>query len=903
MSEEATTPPRKVGSLRDRIAQFEAKPAAPAPPPKPTVAKKSWAWKEKQAEAQSNQAAEPAVAAPEASSSLAVAAIDAEPIASSSSSQPDQSDPTPKPVPVPAGMSAEDAKAAISQGGGLKARLAALQGSGFGATPAEGSAPPPPPGGKPRVWKKVVVPHEPIYTNPPRRESEDDEGVIREEEEQEAKPIARHPDESETAEDTLVTTNEEPEAEEEEAEKDPEEEERQRRAAIAARMARLGGARVGMGMPPVIGKKPVPTPPRKPSAPPEGETSEPAPARARSPPPRAASPERAAPIATPFAMALPKQQPTLPREEPRPESESISEQQTETETETDATRESTVTDTADDGGESSDEPVVAPVPTSPPRSKPPVPVARSWSTSPKPGQRPEIVSQGSSFSIPRSVYDYPPWVSPLVPRASGGVAVADHLKRLPPPPSPPVTTSPLTLSPVSASSASSGDSSHARPSNLSSPMADVHRTSHRHSDSALRSSMITDEGAQLREDMDYYDTSPTSGSRFFEPQQMGPRISQMDPASRFQSAKALIHRAATAPPKSPPASSPEAPDFPAGEVYLYDEPEEADLATLYSPRNQPHVSNHTSPSFPVPQRHHDAFYPRPLSRSLTPPSLPSTSSSSSRFRFFGWLKKRQLTDSLVPQSSSSHSTMHARSRSATNDPYDTVSLNSGSGLTPAARIKSKYQIAAATANPKLDRSQSLRRLPPPPTTMHTEPDVMSINSPVDDPPPRRAASKKLSTPPPRPARPYSPSPQRSVSPAHSAPTPNRNRDRSGSLADSIQSRNRSASPAMSNGTRYSPNAPFSTRKPSFSGSDVVSMPPALSRTASLRSNISAPFPVPTAPHHIHSVLPAPNGKPSTRGVAPVPIPMHMAAHLDDVMTPVSDGGMTWFDTDFEINRK
>ena len=41
---------------------------------------------------------------------------------------------------------------------------------------------------------------------------------------------------------------------------DPEEEERQRRAAIAARMARLGGARVGMG-PPVFGKKP--TPPRK----------------------------------------------------------------------------------------------------------------------------------------------------------------------------------------------------------------------------------------------------------------------------------------------------------------------------------------------------------------------------------------------------------------------------------------------------------------------------------------------------------------------------------------------------------------------------------------------------------------------------------------------------------------
>ena len=36
---------------------------------------------------------------------------------------------------------------------------------------------------------------------------------------------------------------------------DPDEEERQRRAAIAARMARLGGTRVGMG-PPIFGRKP-----------------------------------------------------------------------------------------------------------------------------------------------------------------------------------------------------------------------------------------------------------------------------------------------------------------------------------------------------------------------------------------------------------------------------------------------------------------------------------------------------------------------------------------------------------------------------------------------------------------------------------------------------------------------
>ncbi|KAJ2934491.1 hypothetical protein H1R20_g2605, partial [Candolleomyces eurysporus] len=55
---------------------------------------------------------------------------------------------------------------------------------------------------------------------------------------------------------------EEPSAERDEtAEPDPEEEERQRRAAIAARMARLGGTRVGMA-PPVFGKRPPP-PPKK----------------------------------------------------------------------------------------------------------------------------------------------------------------------------------------------------------------------------------------------------------------------------------------------------------------------------------------------------------------------------------------------------------------------------------------------------------------------------------------------------------------------------------------------------------------------------------------------------------------------------------------------------------------
>ena len=53
-----------------------------------------------------------------------------------------------------------------------------------------------------------------------------------------------------------------------EAKDDPEEEERQRRAAIAARMQRLGGARIGMA-PPVVGPKP---PIRRPSVQKEEET-------------------------------------------------------------------------------------------------------------------------------------------------------------------------------------------------------------------------------------------------------------------------------------------------------------------------------------------------------------------------------------------------------------------------------------------------------------------------------------------------------------------------------------------------------------------------------------------------------------------------------------------------------
>jgi hypothetical protein len=58
---------------------------------------------------------------------------------------------------------------------------------------------------------------------------------------------------------------------------DEEEEERQRRAALAARMAKLGGARIGMGAP-VFGRPAVPPPSKKPSLPvPAPEVAEPEP--------------------------------------------------------------------------------------------------------------------------------------------------------------------------------------------------------------------------------------------------------------------------------------------------------------------------------------------------------------------------------------------------------------------------------------------------------------------------------------------------------------------------------------------------------------------------------------------------------------------------------------------------
>jgi hypothetical protein len=65
--------------------------------------------------------------------------------------------------------------------------------------------------------------------------------------------LSKHPQPAPTQEGQSEVEGEAPVAGEDVL--DPDEEERQRRAAIAARMARLGGMKVGMG-PPIFGRKP-----------------------------------------------------------------------------------------------------------------------------------------------------------------------------------------------------------------------------------------------------------------------------------------------------------------------------------------------------------------------------------------------------------------------------------------------------------------------------------------------------------------------------------------------------------------------------------------------------------------------------------------------------------------------
>lgn len=221
-------PPKKVGSLRDRIAAFENKgtsgpPPVPAPLPRPKPGHVTWT---------------PKPASPPTSPRRA----DTEEAASAH-----------------AGMSASDAKESIGKLS-LKERMAALQGSTAFGGPAAGGPPPRPMGEKPK-WKPPPVvqrvapvggedPDEPakppsmpvLVPAAPDSEGARSPGSADEEKKEETK---------EEAGEELM----------EEGEPDPQEEERQRRAALAARMAKLGGARVGMG-PPIFGKKPD-IPPKK----------------------------------------------------------------------------------------------------------------------------------------------------------------------------------------------------------------------------------------------------------------------------------------------------------------------------------------------------------------------------------------------------------------------------------------------------------------------------------------------------------------------------------------------------------------------------------------------------------------------------------------------------------------
>ncbi|KIP05316.1 hypothetical protein PHLGIDRAFT_161643 [Phlebiopsis gigantea 11061_1 CR5-6] len=220
----ADPPPKKVGSLRDRIAAFENKSTSstptspPAPRPKPAG---HVSWKPR-------------------------------PASPSPADEPAQSEKKPS---AGVGMSAADAKAAIGAGGSLKERMAALQGHGGFGGAAPPAAPPKPAGEKPKWKPPPQVASPPPDESQPRTSTEDH--VVSEENE----PKTGH--EAEEAGEERPK-DEADEKSGEARELDPEEAERQRRAALAARMARLGGARVGMG-PPIFGQKP--DVPKKPSAP------------------------------------------------------------------------------------------------------------------------------------------------------------------------------------------------------------------------------------------------------------------------------------------------------------------------------------------------------------------------------------------------------------------------------------------------------------------------------------------------------------------------------------------------------------------------------------------------------------------------------------------------------------
>lgn len=169
-------------------------------------------------------------------------------------------------------MSASDAKESITKGGGgsLKDRMAALQGKGAFGAPSPPLAPKPAVE-KPR-WKPPPVVAAPIDDDDHSAGGDPPSTVFASTiaptlDRTKSPPISRDVlDPSKSAAEGEETSSVEPNTstgDDVEEVTDPEEEERQRRAAIAARMARLGGARLGMG-PPMVAKKP-PMPIKKPT--------------------------------------------------------------------------------------------------------------------------------------------------------------------------------------------------------------------------------------------------------------------------------------------------------------------------------------------------------------------------------------------------------------------------------------------------------------------------------------------------------------------------------------------------------------------------------------------------------------------------------------------------------------
>lgn len=217
MSDQSPPPKPKPGSLRDRIAAFENKGSAPQGPPIPRPKPGGLQWK------------------PRAPS----------PPASSDTPQSGERKP-----PSTGGMSAVDAVESIGRGGSLKERMAALQGKGaFGG-------PPPPVAPRPNVerpkWKPPPAPVTSVGESKEAIAGVDASGR----EASRSPPPRAAVSPSPERQETLNREEDSVPQEGDDGDHDPEEEERQRRAAIAARMARLGGARFGMA-PPIFAPKPT----------------------------------------------------------------------------------------------------------------------------------------------------------------------------------------------------------------------------------------------------------------------------------------------------------------------------------------------------------------------------------------------------------------------------------------------------------------------------------------------------------------------------------------------------------------------------------------------------------------------------------------------------------------------